>query len=284
MPMRYLCIVAVLVALVAFGLPVDRAAAQSEQCFKETKQCISGRFATYWNENGGLAVFGFPVTTAAYEVNGDTGEMYLTQWFERNRFELHPDKPAPYDVLLGRLGNDSLKQQARDWRTLPKAGQTTAHYFEATGHAIAHPAFWSYWSSHGLEFDQQRGTSAAESLALFGLPLSEPQIETNSSGDTVLTQWFERARFEDHGAKGVLLGLLGNEVLHGNKPNFTPPPISNPPPANYACHPSYPSVCIPPPPPKLECKDIPYRNFPVIGVDPQQFDPDRNGIGCEEAE
>jgi hypothetical protein len=34
----------------------------------------------------------------------------------------------------------------------------------------------------------------------------------------VLTQWFERARFEDHGAKGVLLGLLGNEVITGPMP------------------------------------------------------------------
>jgi hypothetical protein len=25
-------------------------------------------------------------------------------------------------------------------------------------------------------------------------------------------QWFERARFEDHGGGRVLLGLLGNEV------------------------------------------------------------------------
>jgi hypothetical protein len=38
-------------------------------------------------------------------------------------------------------------------------------------------------------------------------------METNLSGDTVLTQWFERARFEDHGAKGVLLGLLSREML-----------------------------------------------------------------------
>jgi len=29
---------------------------------------------------------------------------------------------------------------------------------------------------------------------------------------TRLTQWFQRARFEDHGAQGLLLGLLGNEV------------------------------------------------------------------------
>lgn len=273
----------VAVLLVAVGVPVASVAVPDETCFKETGRCISGRFAAYWAENGGLPVFGFPITTAAYEVNGDTGDMYLTQWFERNRFELHPEEAAPYDVLLGRLGNDALNQQGRAWESLPKASSTAAHYFKATGHAIAHAPFWQYWSTHGLEFDPSQDISEGESLALLGLPLTEPQIERNSSGDTVLTQWFERARLEDHGAQGVLLGRLGDEVVHGNIPIFTPPP--GPPPSappNYTCHPSYPSVCIPPPPPQLLCSDIPYRNFPVIGVDPHQFDPDRNGNGCEE--
>lgn len=47
------------------------------------------------------------------------------------------------------------------------------------------------------------------------------------------------------------------------------------------CHPSYPTVCIPPKPPDLDCKDIPYRNFKVIRPDPHKFDGDGDGIGCE---
>lgn len=31
---------------------------------------------------------------------------YQVQWFERARFELHPENPAPYQVLLGLLGNE----------------------------------------------------------------------------------------------------------------------------------------------------------------------------------
>lgn len=185
---------------------------KTEQCFAETGNCIKDRFATYWQQNGGLAVFGFPITAATNEVNRDTGKTFLTQWLERNRFELHPENAAPYDMLLGRLGDDRLKQQGRNWQSFPKANSSAPHYFAATGHAIAHEPFWRYWSTHGLEFDGRNGSSEAESLALFGLPLSEPQMEVNSSGDRVLTQWFERARFEDHGRKGVLLGLLGNEV------------------------------------------------------------------------
>ena len=47
------------------------------------------------------------------------------------------------------------------------------------------------------------------------------------------------------------------------------------------CDPSYPDVCIPPPPPDLDCGDISHRRFRVQGRDPHRFDGDRDGIGCE---
>lgn len=48
-----------------------------------------------------------------------------------------------------------------------------------------------------------------------------------------------------------------------------------------SCDPAYPDVCIPSPPPDLDCKDIPYRRFRVLSPDPHNFDGDGNGIGCE---
>jgi hypothetical protein len=47
------------------------------------------------------------------------------------------------------------------------------------------------------------------------------------------------------------------------------------------CSDAYPTVCIPPPPPDLDCSDIPYRNFAVRSPDPHGFDGDRDGVGCE---
>ena len=203
----------VLIMVAVLGLPAGAARAHSERCFPQTNHCIRGRFRQYWEQNGGLAVFGYPLGPAREERNVDTGATYLTQWFERNRFELHPENVRPYDVLLGRLGVDRLHEQGRAWQRLPTAAPSTVHYFPQTSHAIGHEPFWHYWSTHGVEFDQQRGTSLEESIALFGYPISEPALETNASGDTVLTQWFERARFEYHPAKSesqtVLLGLLG---------------------------------------------------------------------------
>lgn len=48
------------------------------------------------------------------------------------------------------------------------------------------------------------------------------------------------------------------------------------------CDPSYPTVCIPSPPPDLDCADVRYRHFRVVGSDPHHFDGDHNGIGCEQ--
>jgi micrococcal nuclease len=60
-----------------------------------------------------------------------------------------------------------------------------------------------------------------------------------------------------------------------------PPPATTaaPPPSN--CSPAYPTLCLPPPPPDLDCPDIPQRRFPVRAPDPHRLDGDGDGIGCE---
>lgn len=67
-------------------------------------------------------------------------------------------------------------------------------------------------------------------------------------------------------------------------PTSTAAPTQTPtqtPAQSSGCDPSYPTVCIPPPPPDLDCKDIPYRRFKVLPPDPHRFDGDKDGIGCE---
>ena len=181
--------------------------------FPETGQSAAGRVLDFWNQNGTLPVFGLPLAAEGPQQTLDGS--FRMQLFERNRLELHPENAPPYDVLLGRLGGDLLFKQGRPWETLPreqpKAGCT---FFDATQHNVCEP-FLSYWRTHGLEMGD-RGISERESLALFGLPLTTQSMERNSSGDTVLTQWFERARFEHHPRNAppynVLLGRLGAET------------------------------------------------------------------------
>jgi micrococcal nuclease len=47
------------------------------------------------------------------------------------------------------------------------------------------------------------------------------------------------------------------------------------------CDPSYPTVCIPPPPPDLDCDEIPHEAFRVRAPDPHGFDGNHDGTGCE---
>ena len=60
----------------------------------------------------------------------------------------------------------------------------------------------------------------------------------------------------------------------------TPTPPSAPAPSP-SCHASYPTVCIAPAPPDLDCGDIPNRRFAVLPPDPHRFDGDDDGVGCE---
>jgi micrococcal nuclease len=65
-------------------------------------------------------------------------------------------------------------------------------------------------------------------------------------------------------------------------PTNLPAPTNVPQPTESAnCDPAYPTVCIPPPPPDLDCGEIPYRDFTVLPPDPHRFDGDNDGIGCE---
>ncbi len=46
------------------------------------------------------------------------------------------------------------------------------------------------------------------------------------------------------------------------------------------CDISYLPLCIPPPPPDLDCSDVPYSNFLVEFPDPHNFDSTGDAIGC----
>ncbi|MBV9786817.1 MAG: hypothetical protein JOZ51_01490, partial [Chloroflexi bacterium] len=185
-----------------------------ERLFPETGWRVGGRLLEFWEANGGLPVFGLPI--GPQQLQTTPQGQFAAQQFERERLELHPESARPYDVQLGRLGEELLLKQGRDWRG-PSAGvqlEGPCRSFAETGRAVC-GAFLNYWQSHGLDLGDP-GMSERESLALFGLPLTEPNYETNSSGDNVITQWFERARFEYHpnnsAAYQVLLGRLGAEL------------------------------------------------------------------------
>ncbi len=223
------CFILPLLALLALllALPgVGVAAAQTgEYCFNETGYCISGRIREFWERNGGLAVFGYPIGPQHEEMI--EGQAFQVQWFERNRLELHPENEPPFDVLLGRLGVDMLEQEGVDWKSLPRDDEAEEGclFFEQTGQNVCGEIL-AAWQENGLAINNIPGATFEESLALFGLPISPAQME-EIEGEAYTVQWFERARFELHPEEeppyNVLLGLLGNELQPGTPAIVTDP-------------------------------------------------------------
>jgi hypothetical protein len=174
-----------------------------------TQHTIDPRFLAYWQHNGGLAQFGYPKTEPFYEVD-DAGHRLLVQYFERNRFEYHPENyGTPYTVQLGLIGNyfGAKAQQAQPGPFARQNGDTEPGqiYFAETGHTLRN-AFKQHWQTTG-------------GLAQYGYPISEEFYEVSpADGQTYVVQYFERARFEWHPEHigtpyEVLLGLLGNQLL-----------------------------------------------------------------------
>lgn len=71
--------------------------------FDATGHGIGGGFRGFWEANGGLAIFGYPLSEEFTDARGVT-----VQWFERARFEWQPKLANnPYGVTLGLLGAES---------------------------------------------------------------------------------------------------------------------------------------------------------------------------------
>ncbi|HEY0070172.1 MAG TPA: hypothetical protein VGE04_09420 [Chloroflexia bacterium] len=78
--------------------------------FPETGHVAGGKFLQYWQEHGGLAQQGYPVSEEFTEVSELDGKPYTVQYFERAVFEIHPENAGtPYEVLLSQLGTLRFK-------------------------------------------------------------------------------------------------------------------------------------------------------------------------------
>jgi uncharacterized protein YkwD len=173
--------------------------------FAETGHSIGNGFRSFWEQHGGLAQFGYPLTDEIVENSPTDGQPRTTQYFERARFEYHPEfKGTPYEVELGLLGKEVTSGRAFPTSD-PFPSNANGWYFPETQHSLAF-GFLSYWLSHG-------------GVTVFGYPISQELVEVNpTDGKEYIVQYFERNRFEFHPEfKGtsneVLLGQLGREVL-----------------------------------------------------------------------
>ena len=202
--------------LPGLGMRPEPASAQSQDLywpryFEPTGFWVQGPFREYWESNGGLFVFGYPITGVFLHEDG-----LYKQYFERAIFEYHPEYAGTeYEVLLQRLG--SIRTEGREGeqpfqRLEGVTSDENCDYYQETGHRLCF-GFKGFWYANG-------------GLANFGYPISEEFDERNDpppagDGEVYTVQYFERIRLEWHPEyQGTeyefLLGLLGTEYLERN--------------------------------------------------------------------
>ena len=79
----------------------------------------------------------------------------------------------------------------------------------------------------------------------------------------------------------VVAALVGVVAARAASPAvvYLPAVVGGRPPGD--CDAAYPTVCIPSPPPDLNCDDLPWRDIVTLPPDPHNLDADNDGIGCE---
>jgi subtilisin family serine protease len=169
--------------------------------FAATGHSVSFGFKHYWESHGGLARFGYPISEEFFELNPDTGKAHTVQYFERARFEYHPEFAGTrFEVSLGRLG-DQMGDGPYPQPNPESLDGATVTLFAQAGHTLS-GEFLEYWTANGGLFS-------------FGYPLSEPFTHQG-----LVVQVFERVRFEYHPDNPpehrVLLVRLGLDLARQN--------------------------------------------------------------------
>ncbi len=236
---KMVCLLLGLVLASPLAVNNPSALAQPSDCrtFAETGNTVCDKFLAYWNGHGGLAQQGFPLSGAFQEVSATDGKTYTVQYFERAIFELHPENPAPNDVLLSLLGvflyQGKYLTGAPNQEPNNSPGSTV---FQETGKRLG-GRFLDYWKTHGA-------------LAQQGLPISDEFMETSDlDSKPYRVQYFERAVFEYHPeqqpAYQVLLSQLGTFRFRAQYSTSGPPPTITLPPGQVA-QPTVPPASQPP--------------------------------------
>jgi len=80
--------------------------------YVQTQHAVGGQFKKFFDQHGGVFIFGYPISEETIEPNPADGVTYTVQWFERARFEFHPEfNNTPNAIELGQLGRQLLLGQ-----------------------------------------------------------------------------------------------------------------------------------------------------------------------------
>lgn len=195
--------------LIAIGFTQKASFAQSDGTvyFPKTGHSVAGAFLQKFNEipNPG-ELYGFPITEA-FRVDAAVGSPEVwVQYFERARFEYHPDNVEGLQVILSNIGVYLHDNREPGEIVTTQPGLSACQYFSQSGYQICY-AFLDYYNKNG-------------GIQQFGYPISEVELQ-----DGRMVQYFQRARFEWHpdepSGKRVVLTDIGSLYLNMVEDPFT---------------------------------------------------------------
>jgi hypothetical protein len=201
MSKRYFTSLLLLLALIgSMGWHSSLAQSGGEEYFNETGHWLKGEFlAKYYSAPDPILLYGYPTTSAFLSPTTNL----MVQYFQKARFELHPEAREGQRVQLSLLG-EYLYVRSEPAREINQSA--TCRYF-SNDLKVCYD-FLKFYDDHGGE-------------AQFGLPVSN--LERRNG---VIVQHFQYARFEWHPefqpGQRVWLSLLGYEYFYkiGENPNY----------------------------------------------------------------
>jgi hypothetical protein len=190
---RWSVIMVVAVAALLLGALPAPAQAQGKLYFPQTGHFLGGAFRSYWERNGGVEIFGYPVSEEFVQ----SRDGRVAQWFERARFELNVVNGQAV-ISLGLIGREYLSSTGQGFPPVAAVRAPGLRFFPETGHTLR-GEFRNFWERRG-------------GVATFGYPVSEELVQRLDDGRNYLVQYFERGRFELVGNR-VRLATLGSVLV-----------------------------------------------------------------------
>jgi hypothetical protein len=214
MNMRNWSFFLVVILALVLVLPYHSSTAQSNSdsvYFPQTGFTVQGEFLEkYQNAADPLLLYGYPITDAFIAPDSSPAAGLLVQYFQKARFEYHPENASGERVVVSPLGIYLYELEQLDSKPISAASHPACRYFVATQHQTCY-AFLKFFDANG-------------GVEQFGNPISEI-ITLNGQ----LVQYFEKARFEWHperpSGKRVSLTNLG-QIYFNFYEKIIPKPIT----------------------------------------------------------
>jgi hypothetical protein len=168
--------------IISFSIHPGEVTAQTDgaRYFPETGHWVTGEFLrAYDSVADPLLVYGYPITDAFPSQSSTQNPNLVVQYFQRVRFEQHPENPPELHVIISPLGEYQYEIDGTAQSAVMPSNSNACRRIPQDGFPVCY-AFLRFFDTFG-------------GISQFGYPISEVEVREGR-----LVQYFQRARFEWH--------------------------------------------------------------------------------------